>query len=66
MKNDPRPGFEIRATRKLAVGYARSLNLPRAIDYAVMAYDKAVEVGAHDQISRLERLAKKLEWLRRR
>jgi hypothetical protein len=66
MKDDPRPGFAIRAIRKLAVGYARSLDLRRALDYAVIAYDKAVETGAYDQISRLERIAKRIARLRRR
>ncbi len=65
MQADPRPGFEIRATRKLAAGYARCFNFAKALDYAIMAYDSAVASGAYDQISRLERFAKKLERLRR-
>ena len=62
----PRQGFDIRAIRKLAVGLARAGNFSRALDYAITAYDMAEQSGALDQISRIERLAKKLEWLRRR
>jgi tetratricopeptide (TPR) repeat protein len=66
LMEDPRPGFSIRAMKKLAVGYARSGNPLKGLDYAIMAYDTAKKLGALDQIGRLERLAKKLEWLRRR
>jgi tetratricopeptide (TPR) repeat protein len=65
MKRYPRPGFEIRGIRKLAVGYARTGRFIKALDAAIAAYDKAIESGARDQIHRAERLAKKLEWLRR-
>lgn len=65
LMKDPRPGFKIRAMKKLALGYARCGSPFKALDYAIMAYDTAESSGALDQIGRLERLAKKLEWLRR-
>ena len=49
--------------RKLALGYARNLSFSKALDYAVLAYNTAVASGALDQISRLERLAKKIDGL---
>lgn len=57
---EPPSGFRIRAMRKLATGYARRGRLIGAMDLAVAAHDLALEMGAHDQIRRLERLAK---WL---
>ncbi|MBI4924115.1 MAG: hypothetical protein HY834_20460 [Devosia nanyangense] len=61
---ETRPDFRIRATRKLALGHARSGHLIRALDLAVMAHDTAVEVGAYDQIRGLERMAKQIDRLR--
>jgi tetratricopeptide (TPR) repeat protein len=65
LKNDPRPGFDIRALRKLAIGYAKSLDFSGAVDSAIAAHDKAMAIGAFDQVRGLERLAKTLDWLRR-
>jgi hypothetical protein len=59
----PRAGFDVRSMRKLALGYARNLSFSKALDYAVLAYNTAVASGALDQISRLERLAKKIDGL---
>lgn len=60
---DPRPGFDIRAIRKLAVGYALCAEPVHAFHYAVMAYDRAEQTDARDQITKTERLAKSLDRL---
>jgi tetratricopeptide (TPR) repeat protein len=54
-------GFTIRAMRKLALGYARRGAFVRALDLSASAYDLAMELGAYDQIRRLERLAHRLD-----
>ena len=66
IRTDPRQGFEVRALRKYSIALLRGGNILKALDYAILAYDKAIQYGAFDQISRLERFAKRLEWLRRR
>ncbi len=65
LKKNPRAGFDIRSMRKLALGYARNFAFSKALEYAVLAYDTAVATGALDQITRLERLAKRIDRLRR-
>ncbi len=66
LRQDPRKGFDVRATKKLAVGFARCFDLRRALDYLALAYDMAEKSDALDQIGRIERLAKALDRLRRR
>jgi tetratricopeptide (TPR) repeat protein len=58
------PGFRIRATRKLAVGYARRGRPVKALELACRAHDLAVRAGARDQIRTLEHFAKRLDRLR--
>ncbi len=53
-------GFQVRATRKLAEGYARCWKIGAALDLAAEAHDLALTIGAHDQIHSLQRLAKYL------
>lgn len=61
---ETRPEFRIRASKKVALGYARSGHLMKALDLAVAAHDTASEIGAYDQIRPLERLAKQIDGLR--
>jgi tetratricopeptide (TPR) repeat protein len=58
--------FQITATRKLALGYARRGRVAASMDLALEAHDLARKLGALDQIRTLERLAKALEGFRRR
>jgi hypothetical protein len=66
LRQDPRKGFDVRATRKLAVGYAKCFDFRRALECAALAYDMAEQSQALDQIGKIERLAKALDRLRRR
>jgi len=61
----PASGFRVRAIRKLAVGYARCGKLPSALDCAVEAHAMATQIGALDQIRTLDRLALRIDSLRR-
>jgi hypothetical protein len=65
LKAAPASGFTIRAMRKLALGYSRRGRLGRALDLSVEAYNLAMEIGAYDQIRRLERLAHRIDRIRR-
>lgn len=62
LHKEPPSGFQVRAMRKLAIGYARGARIIRALEVASAAHDLAVKIGAYDQIRRLERMAK---WLDR-
>lgn len=64
LRAGPASGFQIRAMRKLALGYARRGRLSGALDLAIEAHDLAVATGACDQIRSLERLAKNLDRAR--
>ena len=64
LKSAPPSGFQVRAMRKLAVGYARCMKFGSALDLAVQAHDLAAALGAHDQIRTLERLAKHIDRAR--
>lgn len=64
LAKETRTGFWIRGARKLALAHARAGHPNRALDLAVAAHDKAVEIGAYDQIRPLERMAKRIDGLR--
>ena len=64
LRRAPPSGFRIRAARKLAVACARSMKPLAALDLAVEAYDTAQSIGAMDQVSRLERIAKRIDRIR--
>ncbi|UYN97538.1 MAG: hypothetical protein KIT25_11615 [Enhydrobacter sp.] len=66
LRLEPPSGFAVRATRKLAAGYARTLRLGRALELAAEAHDMASTIGALDQIHGAERLAARLHGLYRR
>ncbi len=59
-------GFQVRAMRKLAEGYARCWKVAAALDLASEAHDLARRIGAHDQIHPLQRLAKYVTKQRQR
>jgi tetratricopeptide (TPR) repeat protein len=65
LKAAPASGFTIRAMRKLAVGYAWRGKLGGALELSAEAYDLAMKLGAYDQIRRLERLAHRIDRIRR-
>jgi tetratricopeptide (TPR) repeat protein len=52
----PPSGFQVRAMRKLALGYARCWKPVAALDLAADAYGVAEEIGAYDQMRQLGRL----------
>jgi len=60
LKSGQPSGFQVRAMRKLAEGYARSWKFSAALDLDAEAYDLALTIGAHDQIHTVERLARRL------
>lgn len=57
LKSSSPSGFQIRAMRKLAEGYARCWKISAALTLASEAYDLAEGIGARDQIHSLQRLA---------
>jgi tetratricopeptide (TPR) repeat protein len=61
----PASGFHVRAIRKLAIGYARCWKFSSALDRAVEAHDMAQRLGALDQIRTVERLAARIDVMRR-
>jgi tetratricopeptide (TPR) repeat protein len=60
LRSAPPSGFQVRAMKKLAEGYARSWKLGAALDLVAEAVDVAEAIGARDQIRTLERLARYL------
>ena len=66
MRLDPRKGFDVRAIKKLAFGYAMCFDFRRAFQHAALAYDMAEKTGALDQIGKVERFVKTLDRLRKR
>lgn len=64
LKAAPASGFQVRAMRKLAAGYARCGKFGAALDTAAQAHDLADELGTRDQVGTLERFAKRLERFR--
>ena len=65
MRGEPASGFTVRAMRKLAIGHARRARFGRALDLSSQAYDLAMQLGAYDQIRRLERLAHTIDRARK-
>ena len=61
----PASGFHVRAIRKLAIGYARCRKFASALDRAVEAHDMAEKLGTLDQIRTVERLAARIDAMRR-
>lgn len=63
LRSLPASGFTIRATRKLAVGYARTFQPRRALELLADAHEMATKIGALDQIHKAERIAVRLRNL---